>query len=369
MIQNLQVINNSNYSSKNRYPVCFGMNPRSNYSVCDENHKDIRNAKLHTTQALLLTLAILASQNALLTNNPNQNISSKMEYFAEANSEINDNFIDTYEVSFNSPKIYFDKQQFNVVAHRGYTATAPENTLPAYIEAAKMGYSKVEADIAWTKDSMPVLLHDETINRTARYNNGFKPIFSKKCSDLTYDELLKYDFGSWKGYEYEGTKIPTLSNFLDCCKKLNLQPYIELKQTSNFDAKKAQILVDSVKKAGMEDSVTWISFNADYLKLISEEMPNSRLGYLSKDFSSEKTIKILKNLKTESNDVFLDIKAKAVSDEMKSVLAAAGFSFEAWAVDNAEDLIELLMINCSGITTDLLTNNHLQEIFSDMDDN
>ncbi len=369
MTQYLQAIDRSKYLIKNSYPTSFGKKSISSDPVCDKDSKDTHKIKHHTTQALLLTLSLLAAQNILPTNNAEQNSFLRMEYYtkAEADLNINDNTLNTYEILFNPQKNFFDKKEFNIIAHRGYTATAPENTIPAYIEAAKMGYSKVETDIAWTKDSIPVLLHDETINRTARYKNGNKPFFSKKCSDLTYNDLLKYDFGIWKGKEYEGTKIPTLSNFLETCKNYNLQPYIEIKQTSDFDAKKAKILVDSVKEAGIEDSITWISFNAEYLKLISDEMPNGRLGYLSKEFSQAKTMQILQNLKTESNEVFLDIKAKAVNKEMKSLLSEAGFNFEAWTVDNTEELINLLTINCNGITTDLLTNNHVQEIFLDQD--
>jgi hypothetical protein len=98
-------------------------------------------------------------------------------------------------------------------------------------------------------------------------------------------------------------------------------------------------------------------------------MPNCRLGYLSSEFSPEKTIQTLQNLKTESNDVFLDIKAKAVNDKMKSLLSDAGFYFEAWTVDNTEELLNLLTISCNGITTDLLTNNYIQGLFLDMDVN
>lgn len=369
MIQYLQSIDKSNYLSKNSYLVSFGKNSRSNDYVYDKNPKDINKIKYHTAQALLLTLTLLAAQNVLPSNNNTQKSSLKTQYYSEADSDIDDNPLSTYPISFDSPKNYFNEKEFNIVAHRGYTATAPENTIPAYIEAAKMGYSKVEADISWTKDSIPVLLHDETINRTARYNNGWTPLLPRKCSDLTYDDLLNYDFGIWKDDKYQGTKIPTLSEFIDCCKNYNLQPYIEIKPTSGFDAEKAKILVDSVKEAGMEDSVTWISFNADYLKLISDEMPNCRLGYLSSEFSPEKTIQTLQNLKTESNDVFLDIKAKAVNDKMKSLLSDAGFYFEAWTVDNTEELLNLLTISCNGITTDLLTNNYIQGLFLDMDVN
>ncbi len=366
MIQSLQSIDRSNYLTKNNYIASFGKNVKSNDDGFNNDQKN--KTKHHTKQALLLTLSLLAAQNVWLTNINTQNSPSRMEYYTEANSEINNDDLDFYEFSFNPIENLFNEKEFNIVAHRGYSATAPENTIPAYIEAARMGYGKVEADIAWTKDSVPVLLHDDTINRTARYKNGLQPLLSKKCSDLTYSDLLKYDFGIWKGKKYEGTEIPTFSAFLECCKTYNLQPYIEIKQTSSFDSKKAKILVDSVKEAGMEDSVTWISFNANYLELINEQMPNCRLGYLSKEFSVAKTIKTLQNLKTESNDVFLDIKAKAVNDEMKSRLSEAGFYFEAWGVDTPAQLVNLLTIDCTGITTDLFTNNHIQELFLNIND-
>jgi len=365
----LHTTNRSYYLNKYSYSVSFGKKTKDNDYAGDKKTKDKHSIKYHTAQALLLTLTLLAAQNSLQINNCRQTSSTGIEYYTEMDSTVSDDTIHTHLISFNSPDSHINNKEFNLIAHRGYIAKAPENTIPAFIDAAKMGYNMVEADISWTKDSVPVLLHDGTINRTARYSNGWQLLFPKKCSNLTYNELLKYDFGIWKGKEYEGTKIPTLSEFLECCKKYNLQPYIELKQTSNFDAKKAKILIDSVKEAGMEDSVTWISFNADYLKLISDQMPNSRLGYLSKEFSPKNTLQILKNLKTESNDVFLDIKAKAVSDEMKNQLSDEGFYFEAWAVDTAEDLVNLLAINCNGVTTDILTNKHIQKLFLDMDVN
>ena len=87
------------------------------------------------------------------------------------------------------------------INHRGYSYESPENTIPAYIMSKDKGFTYVEGDVAFTKDNVAVLLHDNTIDRTS---NG-----SGKITDFYYQELLQYDFGSWFSSEYEGVKIPT----------------------------------------------------------------------------------------------------------------------------------------------------------------
>ena len=88
------------------------------------------------------------------------------------------------------------------VNHRGYSTVAPENTLPAYVLSRKMGFQYAECDVSFTSDGVPVLLHDSTIDRTS---DG-----SGSIGSLTLEEVRQYDFGSWKGEQYAGTKIPTL---------------------------------------------------------------------------------------------------------------------------------------------------------------
>lgn len=252
-----------------------------------------------------------------------------------------------------------------VIAHRGYSSEAPENTIPAIILAAENGYDTVECDINWTKDSVPVLLHDDTINRTSRTKGGWKYIFKRKCSNYTYEELQKFDFGSWKGKEYEGTKIPSFAQTLECCNEYDLNLYVEIKDSDNFDLEKAQILAETVKEAGMEDKVTWISFNPDYLKMISELMPEARLGYLTKKEPNEKTIKILEELQTENNEVFLDVKASKMTDEADKLLDDAGFDFEAWTVDDEETLEKMYSYDCQGITTNKLTEDSVDDFLDE----
>jgi len=94
-----------------------------------------------------------------------------------------------------------------VVAHRGVKMKAPENTLPAIQLAIDMGYNYVEIDVRYTKDGVPVLLHDETLDRTT---DGAGPL-----KEHTLEQIKKLDAGAWfDSTKYAGTRIPTLEEAL-----------------------------------------------------------------------------------------------------------------------------------------------------------
>ena len=266
---------------------------------------------------------------------------------------------DTSSVSlFDAENIQIEETEtglkIKTVAHRGYSTVAPENTLPAFYAAAEAGFSTAECDIEWTKDGVPVILHDEYINRTATKANGNPLILPRKCSNMTYESLLKYDFGLKKGKEFKGTKIPTFAEILQCCKETGLNFYVELKDSSKFGEEQAKLLTDMVKEAGLEDKITWISFNSKYLKMIADNIPEARLGYLSRSEVTDKTIKTLESLKTGENEVFLDIKASEMNSKGDNMLDAAGFAFEAWTIDDEDILNKMQSYDCSGITTNTI---------------
>ena len=106
-------------------------------------------------------------------------------------------------------------------AHRGVSAYAPENTLPAIQKAIDMGYDYVEMDIHYTKDGVPVLMHDDYLNRTT---NGFGHVSAHSLA-----ELKKLDAGSRSGKEFKGTSIPTFEEALQLMQgKIKL--YLDQKQ-------------------------------------------------------------------------------------------------------------------------------------------
>ena len=265
-----------------------------------------------------------------------------------------------------SVSIFNDEDEdegIKLIAHRGASNEAPENTIPAFEKAAEKGYNTVECDISWTKDNVAVILHDNTINRTARNSWGFKFIFKKKCSEMNYEQLEKYDFGSWFSSDYKDTKIPTFDDLIECSKDNDLNLYVEIKENSDFDEEKAKILIEKAEESGIEDRITWISFDENYLEIIKELVPEARLGYLSRYKVTDNTIDILDELKTEDNEVFLNIKSCAITKEGSELLDKSGYEYEAWTVDSKEELEYLSDLNCNGITTNELTKEEVEEVF------
>ena len=93
-----------------------------------------------------------------------------------------------------------------VCAHRGLMAFMPENTLPSLAAAVAMGADEIEFDLRCTKDGVIVCIHDYTIDRVS---DGTGCVW-----DMTYEELLQYDFGGKMGSQYKGLKIPTFEQIL-----------------------------------------------------------------------------------------------------------------------------------------------------------
>lgn len=110
-------------------------------------------------------------------------------------------------------------------AHLGFWGYAPENTMAAFSYAAACGYPACIAVPKVTKDGVFVCIHDDAINRTARDDNGGNAgdehVFVR---DMTYDELLKWEFGSFKHRAWKGEKIPLLSDFFGLCAKTGMRP-------------------------------------------------------------------------------------------------------------------------------------------------
>lgn len=230
------------------------------------------------------------------------------------------------------------------VNHRGYSAVAPENTLPAYILSKKMGFNYAECDVSFTSDGVPMLLHDSTIDRTS---NG-----SGTLSQMTYSQVRQYDFGSWKSSAYAGTVIPTLAEFLDLCKSIMLFPYLELKSNGNYTQAQIEQIVDSVHSYGMKGKVSYISFSATYLGYVKDYDDEARLGFLTGAWSSS-DVTTCQGLQTTKNEVFYDVNYSVISSTMISAMQAAGIPIEAWTINSSSTILGLDKY-ISGVTSDSL---------------
>ena len=180
-----------------------------------------------------------------------------------------------------------------------YYLGAPENTMPAYQIGAQLGYPACIAVPKVTADGIFVCLHDDNnINRTARNADGTAVSGSYKVSDLTYEQLLEYDFGLYKGAYWKGTKIPLLSDFFELCAKTNMQPMFSTHPnltSSQWEEVKAMLIkygllkrfhiksfdLNALKTAytvfGTEiDGYTWDGGNVTSMLANASEMDNTK---------------------------------------------------------------------------------------------
>lgn len=159
-----------------------------------------------------------------------------------------------------------------IFAHRGASAYFPENTLPAFEEAAKLAVDGIELDVQRTKDGVLVVNHDERIHRTS---NGTGHI-----SDLSFEELRKLDFGAWKNEKFKGTKIPTLEEVLLVFKDTHHVINIEIKT----DVKPYEGIEDEVialvNKLGIAERIIYSSFDHTMVEKLLQKVPDNVTGAL-----------------------------------------------------------------------------------------
>lgn len=158
-----------------------------------------------------------------------------------------------------------------VIAHRGASKEAPENTLPAFQRALELGADGVELDIHPTKEGVLVVTHDEHTHRLTGVPG--------RVNQMTLPELKALDFGSHFSSKFQGEKIPTLEEVFDLLKgKMTID--VEIKSLNIRGDGREQALVSLIRKWNMTDQVVVSSFNIFALRRMAKLSPEIRRGYL-----------------------------------------------------------------------------------------
>jgi glycerophosphoryl diester phosphodiesterase len=151
-----------------------------------------------------------------------------------------------------------------VIAHRGFSGRAPENTLAAIRDAITIGADMVEVDVTMTADGQVIILHDETLDRTT---DGHGP-----ATGQTVDEIRRLDAGSWFGPEHRGERVPTLAEGLESVRG-RILVNIEIKPEAverGIVAEVAALIVEH----SMHDQVVVSSFSPEALRRIKIADPD-----------------------------------------------------------------------------------------------
>ncbi|MFD8806563.1 glycerophosphodiester phosphodiesterase [Streptomyces sp. NPDC059597] len=132
--------------------------------------------------------------------------------------------------------------QPTVIAHRGASAYAPENTLASIDKAAKLGFTWVENDVQRTKDGRLVVIHDDNLARTTNVEKVFPHRAPWKVKDFTAAEIARLDAGSWYSPKYAGTRVPTLEQYMRRVEHNHESLLMEVKNPELYPGIEQQIL-------------------------------------------------------------------------------------------------------------------------------
>jgi glycerophosphoryl diester phosphodiesterase len=219
-----------------------------------------------------------------------------------------------------------------IVAHRGNSSAAPENTMAAFKSALDAGIRLVELDVHLSGDGQVIVMHDADVRRTT---NG-----SGSLGNMTLAEIKELDAGTWFSPQFAGEKVPTLREVLNLIRG-RAGVYIEIKDEDKILADKVlKLLADT----GMSENAVIISFIEKSLARVKELAPEQITSLLS---CNPDIIERAIELNTDGISPAHGI----VDRQFVEKAHKAGFFVAVWTVDEPEDLQRMLEAGVDTITS------------------
>lgn len=220
-----------------------------------------------------------------------------------------------------------------IIAHRGASAIAPENTLAAMRQAIDYATDWVEIDVQETSDDQVVVFHDSDFMKLARID--------LKIWDATMADLATIDIGSHKDPAFSSERVPTLSDLLTTCKG-KTKVVIELKYYGH-DKDLEQRVLDIVNAHKMSSDVMYMSLNLDAVTEVKELNPKCRAGLL---------MSVLSGNIHDTNADFLAVNAMFVNRSFIQRAHACGKEVYVWTINDAVTMSRMIGIGVDGLITD-----------------
>lgn len=231
-----------------------------------------------------------------------------------------------------------------IVAHRGFSYTAPENTLAAINLAWQTGCPAVECDVYLTKNRRIMLMHDKSAKRTTGVDVNM--------ADTDSDSLRTLDAGSWKAPQYKGEKIPFLEEVLETIPAEGTL-FIEIKCGPEI----LPHLKEQIDKSGKADRLALICFNLEIIAAAKQMIPSIPAYWLvgtEEDKLTHKPIPHKTDListAAEKKLDGLDVNFAGVTEEFAAQVLKSGLKLYTWTVDDAKEARRLQQFEVHGITT------------------
>jgi len=225
--------------------------------------------------------------------------------------------------------------QTTIIAHRGSSFVAPENTVAAANLAWEQGADAVELDIYLSKDNRVVVMHDSNTKRTASQSYTIAE---------THSEVLRtLDAGSWKNEQYKGEKIPFLEEMIATVPS-NRKMVIEIK----CGIEVLPALQQVVNGCGKRDQLVFIGFGWETI-LATKQLFSSNACYWLCSSAPEVSAKMSEAAQKGLNGINLN--NKIIDEETVKKAKALGLEVLSWTIDDPEEAKRLIQLGVTGITT------------------
>lgn len=233
-----------------------------------------------------------------------------------------------------------------VIAHRGASARAPENTLAALRMAVACGADAVEIDVRRSRDGEFVVLHDATLGRTTDVARRRWAPSGPRVDELTLAQLRRLDAGSWKGLAHAGERIPTLVEVLDLIASTHARLLIEIKRPVGSDPRHLEELAALVLAAPLPHRrITVQSFDVRVVRDLRDRLPEVTLAVLSK--SNPGNLGVYSRWADQ-----LSLHHRSVDRRTVDAVRGWGMRCVTWTVNNLSAMGRVLQLGVDGVITD-----------------
>lgn len=228
-----------------------------------------------------------------------------------------------------------------LIGHRGLKSLAPENTLAGIALAKKMGFDWVEFDVKLTADDVPILFHDDTLERTT---NGIGKVTETKWADIR-----ELDAGGNFSEEFLGEAVPSFEQALELLIDLGMGCNVELKPCTGREVETAAIALDIMSRVWDEDCPLPLisSFKFPCLETAKEIIPSWPRGVLFSEYDPE-WLNICNNLQATA----ININGNTATQDQIEAYLNADLMITAWTVNDVQTAKRLLQWGVDAIISD-----------------
>ncbi len=232
-----------------------------------------------------------------------------------------------------------------IIAHRGFSAIAPENTLAAFELAIARKANSIEFDIQLSADSVPVIFHDATLDRITG--------FSGKVREQNLSQLQKLDAGKWFSYEFSGQKIPTFAEALVILKNVDKFLYFDVKPHCEWSDAEVADFVNTLNDRGIKEKCVITSFSEQFLAQVRRLDGDLAIGQIVANLEAYKT-QLSQAVVNCDNLISSQYRVLLENPALIQASRSQGVDIVAWTVDDPEDRQKLIDLGITRIVTNCL---------------